>query len=121
MHHRFQGRAVDKDTGAAAFHGRACTRLWQAVLGQALRDIFRTAVSKYGCDELDRRAAIAWVGTSDFHRVCALAGVDGPSAAQAIARRLEQQLRGDFDPTCFFHARGESSPRYKPAVRRAGA
>lgn len=81
-------------------------RLWQSVIGQALRDIFRTAKSRDGCSDMEHRAALAWIGARDFHRVCALAGLDGTAVEQAVRRRLREREAGTFDPTPIFYQRG---------------
>ena len=81
-------------------------RLWQSVIGQALRDIFRTAKSRDGCSDGEHRAALAWIGARDFHKVCALAGLDGTAVEQAVRRRLREREAGTFDPAPIFYQRG---------------
>jgi hypothetical protein len=98
--------AAPHDPGALAWQARAARQLWLSVLVQACRDIFRTAASKYGCDLAEHRAAIAWIGSRDFHRVCALAGMDGAATAARLKRRLAEQDAGTFDPTPHFYKRG---------------
>lgn len=85
---------------------RGHRQLWQSVLLQAARDILRTATSKYGCDEVDHRAALAWVGTRDFHQVCALAGMDGSAVASRLQRMLRRVETGEFDPGRILRAHG---------------
>jgi hypothetical protein len=85
---------------------RGHRQLWQSVLLQAARDILRTASSKYGCDETDHRAALAWVGTRDFHQVCALAGMDGAAVAGQLQRMVRRVATGEFDPGRILRAHG---------------
>lgn len=85
---------------------KAHRQLWQSVLLQAARDILRTATSKYGCDEADHRAALAWVGTRDFHLVCALAGMDGSAVAGQMQRMLRRVATGEIDPGKILRAHG---------------
>lgn len=44
------------------------TRLWRAVLGQAVRDI-------YSSSPRDRSSVILWINSSDFDACCTLASV----------------------------------------------
>lgn len=74
-------------------------QLWQGVLLQALRDMFRTARSENGCTAGEGLAARRWVGSRDFHMVCALAGFDGRRIEQRLRRRLADYDRGIFDAT----------------------
>jgi hypothetical protein len=94
--------------------------IWVGVLSQAVRDIFRTAVSKYGCDELDHKAALSWIGSRDFHKVCALAGLDGTAVEAKLRRRLTEAAAGRFDPAAILQQRaGVRRPggQHGPAAR----
>ncbi len=98
---------------------RQLRHLWTCVLAQALRDIFRTASSKYGCDDLEHAAVMAWIGTRDFHQVCALAGLDGRAVHDRLKRRMAEHRAGTFNPTLIFARRGgEPDNRQSGAYRR---
>lgn len=75
-----------------------CRHVWQAVLAQAIRDIFTVTDNYKTVSKNEARTARAWIGTKDFHMVCALAGVDGPRCATAIQKRIKQAAEGEFDP-----------------------
>lgn len=74
-------------------------QLWQGVLLQALRDMFGTARSEKGCTASQGSLARRWVGSRDFHMVCALAGFDGRRVEARLRRRLADHDRGLFDAT----------------------
>lgn len=89
-------------TGAA--EAEACRRVWLAVLAAAMRDIF--APSKWrggngnrdnGSGTLAQYQAEQWIGSSDFHRVCALAGLDGTKVEARVRRRMAERDAGAFD------------------------
>lgn len=96
----------------AANEARVLQHLWVSVLSQAVRDIFRTASSPDGCSEIEHRAALAWIGSRDFHQVCALAGFDGVAVAGRLRRRLTDVRAGRFDAGAVL--------QFRPGVRRAG-
>ena len=62
---------------------RGMRTLWAACLLQGLQEARGAAVALGGCKKhagasaMVRRQALGWVGSADFHAVCALAGVDG--------------------------------------------
>jgi len=76
--------------------------LWQCVLAQALRDVFWVSRGKHGVDYGGHQDAVYWIGSPDFHAVCALAGLDGASVEARIMGRLDAQDRGEFDPRTVF-------------------
>ncbi len=66
--------------------GWRCRTLWQDVLRVSLID---------ACDEVLKafrkrrpQRPVSWVGTADFHEVCALAGFDGEAVAARTRRAL---------------------------------
>jgi hypothetical protein len=66
--------------------GWRCRTLWQDVLRVSLID---------ACDEVLKafrkrrpQRPVSWVGTADFHKVCALAGFDGEAVAERTRRAL---------------------------------
>ncbi len=74
-----------------------CRQLWVNVLTRAMTDIFAPVTSMDRRRERDE--AIAWIGTTDFYRVCAYALLDGTRVAAQVKRRLAQQETGEFDFT----------------------
>lgn len=85
--------------------------VWVAAVAQAVRDIFRTAKSRDGCNDQEHHRAVAWIGTRDFHKTCALAGLDGVAVEQKLRHRLAQIAAGD---------QLDEILRHRPGVRRAG-
>lgn len=80
-----------------AFEAIACRQIWIGVLLQACRDMLFLRPRSDGISgpkqaEID--AARAWVGSRDFHKVCALAGLDGTSVEAALKRRLAEKEQG---------------------------
>lgn len=84
-----------------AAQAQTCRHLWAAVLVQAMRDIFTPInaeayeVARY---RMQNRQAIAWLGSRDFHQVCALAGLDGTAVEARVRRRLAQVTAGTWCP-----------------------
>jgi hypothetical protein len=81
-------------------HGYRCQRMWAECLRMSLLDVCETY-----CKDCDRRDAWdrasdvfrqgprpevrpSWVGSADFHLVCALAGLDGDAVAQRVKAKL---------------------------------
>jgi hypothetical protein len=66
--------------GTNTGHRSECRELWAAVLICNLNDaaghLIAAYNSKQGSREALQRQAKAWIGTSDFRHVCALAGID---------------------------------------------
>ncbi len=87
MHSRFPEQA---HRAAAA---RACRQMWAAVLVQAMRDIFTPSKAErweVARKRLEHDQALSWLGSADFHKVCALAGLDGSAVEARVRRRLAQ-------------------------------
>lgn len=90
----------------------ACRQLWLAVLVQMVRDLLLNAHS--AGDKLqtmqNRHEARRWIGSSDFHHVCALAGLDGTKVQARMRRHLADLDAGRFDPALLgITARGGAS------------
>jgi hypothetical protein len=52
-------------------------QMWQEVVLQAFMDIGgRNLSTSPGSEEMDRRNAMNWPGSRDFHMVCTWAGID---------------------------------------------
>lgn len=64
-----------------------CRSLWAAVLAEQLRLASLERPTNFDRD-LDIKTARRWIGSKDFHIVCALAGFDGV----AVQERLEVLL-----------------------------
>ena len=65
----------------------ACRKLWASVLLACIRDVVQDLQGSEGFDQ--KRVPVAsssWIGSRDFHEVCALAGVDGVAVADRLAR-----------------------------------
>lgn len=86
-------------TPAAEIEPYRC--VWRAVLAAAMRDIF--APSKWrghgsgASADLIRHQAEQWIGSADFHRVCALAGLDGTKVEARVRRRIAEREAGTFN------------------------
>lgn len=65
----------------------ACRKMWSNALMLLLDDALGLAEGPQW--RLKMAQSLNWIGTADFHEVCALAGVDG----QATAERFR---RGDY-------------------------
>ena len=75
------------------FQPDAETKLWQAVVYQALRDATFTSEAKEA--KLNQRRADAWLrnGGADFRMVCDLAGFDPPFIRDAyLSGRIDAEL-----------------------------
>lgn len=72
--------------------------LWLGVLLQAMRDAFRTSRSEKGCCTTEHLETLRWIGSRDFHMVCAMAGLNGVRVEQQLRRRLADWQSGAFDP-----------------------
>jgi len=72
----------------------ACRALWCEVLRLAVDDLRGLGRGLHGGARqhvpLESHAARAWIGSRDFHHVCALAGFDGG----AVEARLRAMVRG---------------------------
>ncbi len=76
----------DADAGVLGYR-----RLWAAVLAENVRLAIRPRrwpSSTLGREKLDRRQSAEWIGSRDFHAVCALAGFDGEYVMRLISVRL---------------------------------
>lgn len=81
----------------------ACRQVWLAVLAQAVRDIFAPSAFNTRSDRraeeklLVQHKAEQWIGSRDFHRTCALAGLDGTKVEARLRRRMAERDAGGFD------------------------
>lgn len=81
----------------------ACRQVWLSVLSQVMRDLFAPSGNNEPVYRgatgraLLRREAESWIGSRDFYRVCALAGLDGTKVEARVRARLAEQAAGDFD------------------------
>lgn len=76
----------------ACAEAEVCRRLWVAVVAQAAHDLLapRLRGIQPNAEATARGQVLAWLGSRDFHRVCALAGLDGATvAARLRAARME--------------------------------
>ena len=64
----------------------ACRKLWASALLACIRDVVQELHGSKGFDRKRVPASSGWVGSRDFHEVCALAGVDGVAVADRLAR-----------------------------------
>lgn len=76
----------------------ACRALWRWVLASGLRDALGLAAA--GHDKASpvaiRNNARAWIGSRDFHMVCALAGEDGSRVEARYRRTLGRLWKGEI-------------------------
>ena len=75
-------------SGLAHIDPHSARSLWRAVLVGEIRLATGARVPGFGKNRiaLAQRQARAWIGTSDFEFVCALAGVDPHRAREAVSR-----------------------------------
>lgn len=78
---------TENDVGDA----RACKELFGEVLLVGLRDVLTGEFSAARAKLAGKcRVSDSWVGTRDFHTVCALAGIDGLALAQRLANPAQR-------------------------------
>lgn len=63
-----------------------CRRMWCAVLLTCIRDALKVAHIDKSTVAERYAASSGWIGSKDFHMVCALAGVDGVAFSDRLAR-----------------------------------
>ena len=73
-----------RDPGDAA----ACQRLWGAVLLTCIRSAIGASADEDNGNTYVSAVPSGWVGSRDFHIVCALAGFDGQAVSDRV-RRIE--------------------------------
>ena len=64
----------------------ACRKLWASALLACIRDVVQDRHGSKGFDQKRVPVSSGWIGSRDFHEVCALAGVDGIAVADRLAR-----------------------------------
>lgn len=95
-----------------------CQQLWRSVLAVALRDIFLPSVNRRTRTSKERDEAVAWVGSKEFHMVCALAGVDGPRMATRIRKRMKDRDAGTWNPLDIPYFRSSQLAKHEGRPRR---
>ena len=65
--------------------------LWRAVISQAKGDL---SGRRNGTGQNEVEKVIAWVGSTDFHKVCMAASVD-PSVTEKEFRRVIEEMEKD--------------------------
>lgn len=80
----------------ASAEAEVCRKMWVAVLAQAAHDLLAPnprGVPPSGAAAV-RSAVLAWLGSRDFQKVCALAGMDGSTVAARLREAREAVLAG---------------------------
>ncbi len=73
-----------------SLHAGRSRGMWQSVLFVGLCDVCDEARANFAAIAKGRRQErpLPWLGTADFHQVCALAGFDGTAVADRARRAL---------------------------------
>jgi hypothetical protein len=66
-----------------------CQRLWVTLIHDQWRCALDASTTPWA--RRDRRDARAWIGTKDFHIVCALAGLDGSAVLDRYLAKLNEE------------------------------
>ena len=62
----------------------ACRRLWASALLACIRDVVQDMNQSKDFDRKIGRVSAGWIGSRDFHEMCALAGVDGAAVVDRL-------------------------------------